>query len=114
MSKIVSKTVSKIVYGKAQGGIYNIVKSGMYKGIKWEIGNNRGTYPFATIFVNPRGLGVWLPTAVHAEEVDSFTWCYADEGDRLGDYRDGKAWTFDEIFSHIKDVINQIEYLRTV
>ena len=44
--------MSKIVYGKAQGGIYEIVDSGMYKGIKWEIGNNRGTYPFATIYVD--------------------------------------------------------------
>ena len=104
----------EIVYGIKQGRQYEIVANGSYRGVDWEIGNNRGTYPFATIFVNPRGLGVSLPTAVHAEDVDSLTWCYADEGDRLGDYRDGKAWTFDEIFSHIKDVINQIEYLRTV
>lgn len=109
-----SKVGSKIVYGKAQGGLYEIVDSGMYKGIKWEIGNNRGTYPFATIYVNPRGLGVWLPTAVHAEDFDSLTWCYADDGDRLGDYRDGKEWTLDEIQSHVEGVINQIKSFQVV
>ena len=106
--------MTEIVYGIKQGRRYEIVANGSYRGVDWEIGNNRGTYPFATIFVNPRGLGVWLPTAVHAEDVDSLTWCYADEGDRLGDYRDGKAWTLEEIRRDVRDVIDQIKQLKTM
>ena len=103
-----------IVYGRAQGNYYEIVDSGKYKNIKWEIGNNRGTYPFATIYVITRGLGIWLPTSVHAEDFDSLTWCYADEGDKLGDNREGKAWTLEEIRRDVRGVIDQIEQLKTL
>ena len=102
------KVGSKIVYGKAQGGLYEIVESGMYKGIKWEIGNNRGTYPFATIYVDCVKRKLVLPSNIFCLGDNSMTWCYADDEFRLGDYRQGMNMTVEEILDDIKSVIDQI------
>lgn len=100
--------MTEIVYGSKQGRRYEIVAQGSYRGVGWEIGNNRGTYPFATIYVEPKAVTLSMPTSLYALDDNLITWCYADEGDRLGDYRDGKAWTVEEITEHLHSVIDQL------
>ena len=75
--------MTEIVYGAEQGKRYEIVETGKVGEYTYEIGNNRGTYPFVNC-LNVMGFLV-------------SQWTYTNEGDALGDYRDGKRWTLDEI-----------------
>lgn len=96
----------KIVYGHAQGRTFEVVAHGEYRGVCWEIVNNRGTYPLATIRTPNKRLR--FPTNIHALDDDSVSWCYADEGYRLGDYRAGRELTVEEIVEDVKKVVDQV------
>ena len=91
--------MKEIVYGNSQGRVYEIVETGKYKGYLWAIGNNRGTYPFAKVYAKDSD----------PEDDLGIMWTYTNDGDRLGDYRDGKAWTTEEILAQIKKTIETLE-----